>query len=61
MEIKLSNPVYTVNEFIKAYPMSKPTFYKLIKLNQAPRLMRVGGRVYITKEAALEWQRSMEK
>lgn len=58
---EINRPVYTVKEFIKAYPMCKATFYRLVKLNKAPKLMRVGDRIYITKEAALEWQRNMEK
>lgn len=53
--------VYTILEFCHAYSMSKPFFYKLIKMNQAPKIMRIGKRVYISKEAALEWQRKMEK
>jgi predicted DNA-binding transcriptional regulator AlpA len=60
MEIQ-KKQVYTILEFCRAYSMSKPFFYKLIKNNKAPKIMRVGARVYITKEAALEWQRSMEK
>lgn len=60
-EIENDNPVYTVKEFIKAYPMCKGTFYHLVKTNRAPRMMKVGRRVYITKEAALKWQREMEK
>lgn len=61
MDENQKNPVYTIKEFIKAYPMSKVNFYNLIKTNKAPKIMRVGGRVYITKESALEWQRRMEK
>lgn len=48
--------VYSVREFCNVHRISHGTFYNLIKRGDAPRLMRVGGRVLITEAAAAEWR-----
>jgi len=40
--------------------LSRATFYNLEKIGQAPRIMRVGGRVMVSKEAAADWRRERE-
>lgn len=60
-EMTNNQQVYTVKDFLSSYPMSKATFYKLIKKGKAPKLMRVMGRIYITKKAAMEWEKEMQK
>jgi len=49
-----------VNEFCERYGLSRSSFYNLFKLGQAPRIMRVGGRVMISKEARDDWRRDRE-
>lgn len=51
---------YTVREFCAGNKISKSHFYALIRDGLGPRLMRVGGRVLISHEAAAEWRRQME-
>jgi len=53
--------VYTVSEFCKAHKIGRTTFYKLIADKNAPRLMRIGKRVFITRESAAKWRRDHEK
>lgn len=52
--------VYTIVAFCEVYNISKGFFYKLLKQNLGPRLMRVGKRVFITVQAAQEWCIKME-
>lgn len=61
-EVFMNNsPVFTINEFLEEYKICRSTFFKLIKQNRAPKLMRISRKILITREAALEWQRQMEK
>ena len=51
---------YSIAAFCKAHCISRGTFYNLRKAGRAPRLMRVGGRILISREAAAEWRRESE-
>ncbi len=51
---------YDINDFCEAQNISRSMFYKLIKQDKAPRLMKVGRKTLITSEAAEEWQQQME-
>jgi len=51
---------YSVREFCAGNKISKSHLYALIRDGLGPRLMRVGGRVLISHEAAAEWRRRME-
>jgi len=51
---------YSITEFCAAHRISRATFYNLIKAGQAPRLMAVGGRRLVSKEAAEAWRRARE-
>ena len=52
--------VYSVEEFLTAYGLSRTLFYSLIKKKQAPKMMHVGRRRLISIEAAEEWRKKME-
>jgi hypothetical protein len=51
---------YSVIEFCKSHGFSKPTFYKLVRNGEGPRLMRIGARTLISAEAAAEFRRQRE-
>lgn len=51
---------YNVPEFCFTHRISRSHFYALLRNGLGPRLMRAGGRVLISHEAAAEWRRAME-
>jgi len=51
----------SVSAFCKDHNISKATFYNLVKDGKAPRRMKVRGRTLISREAAADWRRQMEK
>jgi predicted DNA-binding transcriptional regulator AlpA len=51
---------FTLNGFCEAHGISRAMFYKLLKVGQAPRLAKVGSKILITNEAAVEWLRARE-
>ena len=51
---------YTINSFCVRYPMSQAFFHKMRLMGIGPRLMKVGSRVYISRQAAEEWREAME-
>ena len=51
---------FTINDFCKAYSISRSLFYKLKEQNKAPKTLTVGKRVLVSNESAQEWQESME-
>lgn len=51
---------YTVAEFCAAHGISRGMFYKLQHHGQAPRVMRVGTHIRISKESAADWRRDRE-
>jgi len=54
------NKTYTINDFCKAYSISRSYFYKLKEQNKAPKTFTLGRKVLISMESAQEWQASME-
>lgn len=57
----MDKSAYTVKEFCASHGgFCIPFFYALIKQGKAPRLMKVGRRTLISKEAAAEWRARME-
>jgi predicted DNA-binding transcriptional regulator AlpA len=52
---------YTISEFCKMHNMCKVTFYRLIAAGKAPKLIKLERKVLISKEAAAEWRKNMEK
>lgn len=51
---------YDIPDFCHSHKISRSLFYKLLKQDLGPRLMRVGKRILISEEAAAEWRRAME-
>lgn len=51
----------TVKEFCTFARMSDSTWFKLQREKAGPKVVRIGGRVLITPEAAREWIAKMEK
>ena len=52
--------VYTVAEFCTAHRLSRSRIYKEWTEGTGPRVMRVGTKVLISREAAADWRRSRE-
>lgn len=51
---------FSFEEFCNRHRICRATLYNLIKRGQAPAIMRVGGRVLISREAAADWRRVRE-
>jgi hypothetical protein len=53
---------YTIPQFLEYFAggLSRSGFYGLQKLDQGPRLMRVGGRVMVSRQAAEAWVKERE-
>jgi predicted DNA-binding transcriptional regulator AlpA len=52
---------YNVQEFCQRHGISRAALYNAIKAKHGPRLMRVGNRVMISREAAEAWRREREE
>jgi hypothetical protein len=48
-------------EFCARHGLSKSTFHKLEKLGRGPRVMRVGAKCLVSREAAADWRAQMEQ
>ena len=46
----------TVTEFCRAYNIPEGEFYLLLATGKGPRIMRVGGKIRISPEAADDWR-----
>jgi hypothetical protein len=51
---------YSIAGFCSSHSISRASFYNLLKAGAAPRIMRVGSRVLITREAAAAWRAQRE-
>jgi len=51
---------FSIDEFCARNDISRSMFYLLKKGGKAPRVMSVGTRQIITKEAESDWHRQME-
>jgi excisionase family DNA binding protein len=51
---------YTVEEFCSRHRITKRRFYELISEGRGPRLMRLGRRPLISREAAADFRRALE-
>ncbi len=47
---------FTIAGFCAWYHLSRPYYYQLKSRGQAPRELRIGRRVLITRQAACEWE-----
>jgi predicted DNA-binding transcriptional regulator AlpA len=52
---------YSVVEFCQLHGISRSAFYKSLNAGLAPKLMRLGTRILISKEAAEQWRRAREQ
>lgn len=52
---------YGIEDFCKRHGFSRAYLYILWRRGDGPRFMQVGTRRLISKEAAADWRRSMEK
>jgi hypothetical protein len=50
-----------IDQFCSEHNISRAMFYKLLKMGQGPRLMKVGARTLISDEAAADWRRQLEQ
>lgn len=57
---QLPSGASSVDQFCTDHNIGRGTFYNLRKLGLAPKIMKVGRRTLITKEAAAEWRSRME-
>lgn len=56
MEIGTMEPAaYTIQSFLKIFPISRTTLYAAWKENRGPRRITVGRRVLIPRESAKRW------
>jgi len=50
----------SINDFCEAFSISRSAFYELKNNGQAPRTMKLGKTVRISKQAINDWVREME-
>lgn len=51
---------YTIEEFCRSHGFSRAHYFNLQKDGLGPRVMRLGSRVVISKEAAADWRQARE-
>jgi excisionase family DNA binding protein len=51
---------FTIDEWCRRHRLSRATFYNLLKRGEAPRVMKVGVRTLISREASDEWRKQLE-
>jgi predicted DNA-binding transcriptional regulator AlpA len=51
---------YSIRAFCRRHGISEAFYYKLRQQSLAPREMRLGSRVLISREAAAAWRRARE-
>lgn len=56
----MTKEAYSVAQFCDAFNITKPTFYRLLKTDNAPLTFRIGRRLLISKESVDKWRRRME-
>lgn len=52
---------YNIEQFCKAHGLSRSSFYVMHKAGDGPRVFKVGRRTLISREAATDWRREMER
>lgn len=52
--------LYSVSEFCREHGISRGLFYNLVRDGAGPRVIKVGRRTLISKEAANEWCHLLE-
>jgi hypothetical protein len=62
-EVTGQNPyklAFSISEFCEVHGISRAHFYNIVKTGVGPRMMYVGGRKIISREAAADWRRERE-
>jgi len=54
-------PLYTVTAFCTAHHIARSFLYLLLREGRGPRVMKLGRRTFITREAAADWRARMEQ
>jgi predicted DNA-binding transcriptional regulator AlpA len=57
----MDKDAFSIPEFCQRHCISRSAFYKARDAGTGPRLMRLGKKVLISKEAAAEWRRAREQ
>jgi len=52
----MSIEAFTISQFCEAHNFSRAFFYILKKKGQAPKIVELGGKRLITREAAEQWR-----
>ena len=56
----LDKDIYSVIEFCHIHGISRGTLYNLRKEGKAPKMIKLGRRVLISKESVQKWRKKME-
>lgn len=56
----MERETYTIDEFCRAHGFSRAHYFNLQNRGLGPRVMQVGSRKLISREAAAEWRRERE-
>lgn len=51
---------FTIEEFCKSHGFSRAHYFNLQRASEGPRVMHVGARVLISREAAADWRKARE-
>jgi predicted DNA-binding transcriptional regulator AlpA len=57
----MEKDAYDIIEFCDRHGISRSAFYNSLKNGTGPRLMRLGTRILISREAAEAWRREREQ
>lgn len=57
----MNTQALSINEFCKQYGFSRSMFYKLKEQGKGPKTYNLGKKVFISKEAAEEWQKEIAR
>jgi excisionase family DNA binding protein len=57
----MDKDAYTIPQFCERHGISRSGLYNALKNGEGPRVMKVGNRVLISREAAEAWRREREQ
>ena len=52
---------FTIDEFCRAHGFSRAHYFNIQSRGEGPRVMRVGTRVLVSREAAADWRKAREE
>jgi excisionase family DNA binding protein len=52
--------VFTIAEFCQMHGITMPTWYRLVEEQRAPKFMRVGRQIRITRQAIEDWRAALQ-